>query len=898
MRRNKMFSKNELVRHKRYGEGRVLSDMGETVVIRFGQRIEECLKEDLTQLPTLIQRMSWDEWDVPLKVINRTQAATIYSINNVWGIFARSRIELLPHQIWVCRQVNKDWPTRWLVADDVGLGKTIEAGLILTPLISSGKVKRLLIICPASLVEQWQVRLRTMFDIRAALYVTEADTENTAFWETHNQVIASLHTLRLDRGERHQRLLDSEPWDLVIVDEGHHLNADEKQGPTLGYQLVKKLQENARINSMLFFTGTPHRGVDFGFVSLLHLLRPDLFDPKHSLTEQLAMLRNVMIRNNKYNVTDLKGNLIFQEPIVNSETYEYSDSEDQFYKMLSDFIIQGRAYASSLNEKMGSAVMLVLISMQKLASSSVAAIRRAIKGRLERIQSSRDDLENLQSQIRRYQELENIEPDNETAQDRMAQMEEGMATISSQLRLVENEESALQELLNAAIAIDEETKINKILEVLEAQYQNRNVLFFTEYKATQSLLMSALIKKFGNKCVTFINGDERADDVVLSDGSTEPIYKTKKEAENDFNSGKVRFLVSTEAGGEGIDLQESCYSLIHVDLPWNPMRMHQRVGRLNRYGQTRQVEVMTLRNPDTVETRIWDKLNEKIDRINSAFREVMEEPEDILQLVLGMTSPTFFRDIFADGSQMDNEGLSDWFDGRTATFGGKDAIETVRDLVGNVNRFDFREVSDQIPRTDLQDLRPFIESALVLNGRRVTREKGGGLSFKTPAAWRVEPAIRDLYFNMIFDRKDRSEGTAKRLLGVGHKAIDQALKQSRERNSAIATISEKFLSDPIIIFRVIDRVTDGPAKSDMVVGLKIKNADETELVRDWELLKYLNMLPLRKDFMRENSQQPQEIEVIRKNIDRTTEILRTRLDNLSLDFRVPDIELLSVLWPV
>ena len=222
-----MFAKDELVRHPQYGIGNVMADMGITVVVRFEQKIEECAKEDLTLVPSLFQRMEKDEWDIPLEVVNRIQAEAIRSINDAWGIFARSRIELLPHQLWVCRQVNRDWPTRWLVADDVGLGKTIEAGLILTPLLANEKVKRLLIICPASLVGQWQERLCTMFDIRAAIYVTQADTKNTGFWETSNQVIASLQTLRLDRQDRHKRLLESDPWDLLIVDEAHHLNADE-----------------------------------------------------------------------------------------------------------------------------------------------------------------------------------------------------------------------------------------------------------------------------------------------------------------------------------------------------------------------------------------------------------------------------------------------------------------------------------------------------------------------------------------------------------------------------------------------------------------------------------------------------------------------------------------------
>jgi hypothetical protein len=222
-----------------------------------------------------------------------------------------------------------------------------------------------------------------MFDIRLTAYTAEADTPRADFWNTQNQVVASIHTLRLDRGERHRRLVEAEPWDMVVIDEAHHLNADEEAGPTLGYKLVEKLGDASRIGSMVFFTGTPHRGKHYGFLALLRLLRPDLFDPRKPVEDQLPLLRGVMIRNNKHAVTDLTGARLFQEPVVRSETYSYGAEEDQFYRTLTEFILTGKAYARTLAQTEGRAVMLVLIAMQKLASSSVAAIRRALRGRLD-----------------------------------------------------------------------------------------------------------------------------------------------------------------------------------------------------------------------------------------------------------------------------------------------------------------------------------------------------------------------------------------------------------------------------------------------------------------------------------------------------------------------------------
>lgn len=882
----------ETVQHGRYGVGVVVADMGATAVVRFGHGIEELTKKDLECIASLLQRLTEPNWDVPLEVINRIQAESIVSVNDAWGVFARSRITLLPHQLWVCREVNKEWPACWLVADDVGLGKTIEAGLILTPLLASGRVRRLLVLCPATLVEQWQQRLRTLFDIRLAIYTPEADTARTDFWHTHQQVVVSLHTLRADHKGRHERLFEADPWDLLVVDESHHLNADEKAGPTLAYQLVKKLGEYKRIHSMVFLTGTPHRGKTFGFLALLQLLRPDLFDPSRPLVDQLPNLSRVIIRNNKYNVTDLRGQRLFQEPLVRMETYQYSESEQVFYDTLTDFICRGRAYASRLPQADQSAVALVLIAMQKLASSSVAAIRRAIRGRLQRIVGGRIRMRELRDRRAALQMMDDSE-----AGDALAVIDEQLAELDTELQLMEDEEPALRDLLRLAEAIRGETKIRKILDVVEERFSEQSVLFFTEYKATQSLLMSALIRRYGPQCVTFINGDDRADDVEMPDGARRTIRKPREEAANEFNSGKARFLVSTEAGGEGIDLQVSCWTLIHVDLPWNPMRMHQRVGRLNRYGQNRQVEVISVRNPSTVESRIWDRLDEKLDRINEAFAQVMDTPEDLKQLVLGMASARIFERLFADAVDAPKERLDMWFNERTATLGGHDVVEVVKALVGNVNRFDFQQVSSKLPRVELSDLRPFLEAALALNGRQPSDEEGGALSFLTPEAWRTSPAVRERYQRMIFDRADPASDASSRLLGVGHKVVDEAIVQARKRTAALATLPATILDRPLVIVRVQDRVTDGPMRPPMILGVTLSGEKgEAEIIADWRLLRRVNELPWRKKLMREPSLAPDSPESVSLALDAAVAAARARASEIAPEFRVPDGEAIAVLW--
>jgi len=187
------------VYHARFGLGEVEIDRGATVLIRFGTQYQSCEPSTLEPRQSPRDAISALAWSEPIEVISKAQAAAITSLNDSWGVFSRSRIALLPHQLWVCHRVLRRWPIRWLIADDVGLGKTIEAGLILWPLLSKRIVERLLVLCPAKLVDQWQERLREMFDIRLYRYLPELDTPRSDFFNTHQQVVASLHTLRTDR---------------------------------------------------------------------------------------------------------------------------------------------------------------------------------------------------------------------------------------------------------------------------------------------------------------------------------------------------------------------------------------------------------------------------------------------------------------------------------------------------------------------------------------------------------------------------------------------------------------------------------------------------------------------------------------------------------------------------
>lgn len=882
---------NQTVQHPRFGNGTVVVDQGDTVIVRFEHGIEECERQILTIKQSLEEKVLNGHWDNPQETLARGLAFAINSINEHWGLFSLSRIQLLPHQLWVCHRVMRIWPANYLIADDVGLGKTIEAGLILWPLIAKGLVKRVLILCPASLTEQWQERLKDMFDLRFTRYSAELDTPKSGYWNANDQVIASLPTLRKDQNGRHQRMLDAEPWDLLVVDEAHHLNMDEDTGATLGYSFVYKLIERGQFKSRIFFSGTPHRGKNYNFIALLRLLDPEQFNPQAPLIEQLPYLRDFLIRNNKQSVSDMAGNLLFKPVQVYPETYSYSQSEETFYNRMTNFIVSGKAYAASLEsvtERRN--VTLVLIALQKLASSSVAAIQRALQRRLKKLQDELKKQHKKQEDLALLKKLNAIE-DDALLQDELQRMEEAIAEAT--LSLLKDEIPHLQDLLEAAEAVKTETKIQRILELIETRFPDRQILFFTEYKATQALLMSALLQHYGKDCVTFINGDERLEAVYFAENQKQTVSIKRTEAADQFNAGKIRFLISTEAGGEGIDLQQRCHSLIHVDLPWNPMRMHQRVGRLNRYGQQHTVEVITLRNPDTVESRIWDKLNTKLHNIMRTLGSAMDEPEDLLQLVLGMTSNSLFTELFSNANTVGTESLSAWFDDKTQTFGGTQAIETVKALVGNSARFDLGVLA-QIPKKDLQDLLPFFTTMLKLNKRRINHTEEGGLSFKTPDAWLADAGVRRRYENLQFARHADAQ-QVENPIGVGHRAFNQALRQALDYDANITWVADA-LNAPLFIFRVYDKVTEATGNIRQVaMGVSLEAENEHKILLDWQLLDCLNaLLPQLNDT-------PPATEKLAPAVfnqwhTQARQLAKAHVQTLDLPFKVADINLVGVIY--
>ena len=772
-----MIKENDKVKHATLGIGTVDSvKQGYAIVTFENEETKKCPFDELEVLQDIYSELRNANKTNPDEVIAKLQSALIQNINNKWGVFSRSNIDLLPHQLWVCNQVLKEWPVRYLVADDVGLGKTIEAGLMIWSLIASKKAHRILILTPAPLTFQWQERLINMFDLTFDVFTVDQEKPKVNYWKGHNHVIASFPTMAMDNEQRRQQIFESDPWDLVIVDEAHHMNATQRQGKTLQYKFFEELEQAGKVISTILFTGTPHRGFDFGFFSLMKLVSPDVFDPKGDYAKQYSELPKYFIRNNKQNTVDMEGNKLFKPIHQHPKSFSYTDKEALFYEELSDFIEEGKAYALSKSGTIVNSIQLVLIALQKLASSSIAAVTSALETRKKNLLAIRDN--KLKEVDISYKELfeainsGNEDDDDEETNELVKELEK--ICKKDTFQLMENEIANLVSLIDLGRQITHESRIDQIIRIVEKEYPDENVLFFTEYKKTQSLLMSELMKKWGPECVTFINGDEALYDVIMPDGSKKDFSIKRTDAAEKFNESRVRFLISTEAAGEGIDLQKNCHILIHADIPWNPMRLHQRVGRINRYGQKKDVDVITLRNPDTVESRIWEKLELKILSITKAFSAGMSDPDDMMMLVLGMQSNKFYDDLYSAGFTAAKKGnVTSWYDPFDKTFGGEKAVSLISNMVGNASKFNLEGLPD-VPKCDLKDLQNFFKKAISLQGKRLTIVDDT-YSFNTPVEWFNEYGVLPKYENLIFRRKPKDGESSKNICGVGHIALDKCL---------------------------------------------------------------------------------------------------------------------------
>lgn len=521
-----------------------------------------------------------------------------------------SKIDPLPHQIEaVYGYILKLPRIRFLIADDPGAGKTIMAGLVIKELKLRQLVKRILIVCPGHLKDQWRRELKEKFEEEFELIDRERfdSSYRVNIWEKENQVITSM-----DFAKREDVLptLLSAHFDLVIVDEAHKFSAyryGEKTSKSERYKLGEVISSNS--THLLFLTATPHKGDKENFRLFLDLLEPGFFATNDLMELSIQNKDNpLFLRRKKEDLQDFDGKPLFLPRNVITFSFNLgieSQKEKELYNALSKYVTEQYSLASNKDRKRNIAFALVIL--QRRFASSTYALLQSLERRKQRLQ---DLLKNIQQNL--FDETIDIEELDELSEEERWEIEKKWETLSvagtkeelqKEIETIEDLIAKAREIINS----EQEIKLRKLKEALQQIFSSnddnnsKKVLIFTESKDTLDYLTGKLLS-WGYK-VNNIHGGMKLQDRVAA----ETIFKNETD-----------ILVATEAAGEGINLQ-FCHIMINYDIPWNPNRLEQRMGRIHRYGQTKEVFIYNLVATDTREGQVLSALLRKLEEIKIAL---------------------------------------------------------------------------------------------------------------------------------------------------------------------------------------------------------------------------------------------------------------------------------------
>ncbi|MGM0874190.1 MAG: DEAD/DEAH box helicase [Bacillota bacterium] len=484
----------------------------------------------------------WSNWELYKLSFQVQQHSSIPSFEGLQGPKHLPHFTPLPHQLEVAQRVVEKMNGKAILADEVGLGKTIEAGLILKEYMIRGLVKKVLILVPASLVSQWASELNEKF------FIPAVEQKKSYVWESCDVVVSSIDTAKRSP---HREIVYDQSYDLVIIDEAHKL----KNNKTKNYEFVQNLKKKY----CLLLTATPVQNRVEEIFNLVSLLKPGHLGNEAYFTEAFSankrsledhehlreLVNKVMIRNRR-------GDTGIDWPKRHVETVpiDFSETEQHLY----DTITALKSYSQY------AANTFSIMTLQREACSSREAVYMTLKKMLDRPEEEETVLSN----------------------------------------------DVIKDIMIAIDGVTQNTKALKVVELIKNI--NDKVIIFTEYRATQFYLQWFL-QQNGITSVPFRGGFKRG----------------KKDWMKELFKNRVQVLIATEAGGEGINLQ-FCHNIINYDLPWNPMRLEQRIGRIHRLGQEHDVHIYNLATRNTVEEHILKLLYEKI----NLFEKVIGELDEIL----------------------------------------------------------------------------------------------------------------------------------------------------------------------------------------------------------------------------------------------------------------------------
>jgi superfamily II DNA or RNA helicase len=538
-----------------------------------------------------------------------------------------SNVEPLPHQITaVYESMLPRQPLRFVLADDPGAGKTIMAGLYIRELIMRADARRIVIVAPGSLVDQWREEMFEKFGLEFRVFTKdlEAATPSGNPFEDIDHLIVRLD--QMARNEDLQEKLCAAGWDLVVFDEAHKLAAHffgNKLEKTGRFKLAEKL--GAQTRHLLLMTATPHNGKEEDFQLFLSLLDSDRFYGKFRDGVHKVDCSDLIRRMVKEKLVKFDGTPLFPERRAYTVNYELSDLESALYEAVTEYVKTEMGKADQLDGKRKGSVGFALTALQRRLASSPEAIFQSLKRRRERLERRlREERMGIRGQSILAETLsgnfaEVPEDDDDLNAEEQENLEETLvdqATASRSIAELEGEIIILQSLeqqARALVASNEDRKWDELSRILQNEPQMhdaggrmRKIIIFSEHRDTLNYLHEKIAGVLGSHdAIVVIHGGVHRDD--------------RRKAQALFRSDPdIRVLVATDAAGEGINLQNANL-MVNYDLPWNPNRLEQRFGRIHRIGQQEVCHLWNLVAKETREGDVYFRLLEKLQVVSEAL---------------------------------------------------------------------------------------------------------------------------------------------------------------------------------------------------------------------------------------------------------------------------------------
>ena len=543
-----------------------------------------------------------------------------------------SNVEPLPHQITaVYESMLPRQPLRYVLADDPGAGKTIMAGLFIRELLMRADAKRVLIVAPGSLVEQWQDEMFEKFGLSFTLFSREQVEQSRSGNPFDDIDLMVARVDQLSRNEDLQEKLRLSHWDLVVVDEAHKLSASyfgNKVNKTRRFQLGELLGSVTR--HFLLMTATPHNGKEEDFQLFMSLLDADRFYGKFRDGAHKVDVTDLMRRMVKEDMLRFDGSPLFPPRLAYTVNYKLSDMEAALYAAVTDYVRTQFDNADKLADggRRGT-VGFALTSLQRRLASSPEAIYQSLKRRRHKL-TRRVEEEKLRQRGQLLAETPSpngfsIAPEDiwESADalspDDYENFEEEVVDQATAAQTIQELEAeiiileGLEEQARQVVHSGQDRKwdeLSKLLqntpEMHDAEGRQRKLIIFTEHRDTLNYLAVKIRGLVGNEeSVVMIHGGVKREE-------------RRKVQELFRNDPVVCVLIATDAAGEGVNLQNANL-MVNYDLPWNPNRLEQRFGRIHRIGQTEVCHLWNMVARETREGDVFQRLVEKLEVVRAAL---------------------------------------------------------------------------------------------------------------------------------------------------------------------------------------------------------------------------------------------------------------------------------------